>query len=357
MPGATMLCRTVLKCSLVLASSTLVAQTTAHFAKPPSSGQLGVVKTVESQETASSFEHPIECDDGNVYLNTDADGISAIRKLSPAGERIATFNAGACPDIKVQLGASFAVGSDSRVYQIVFPQDEPHRYVLLFDRDGSCHSKIKLGVSLRFVPYQIATYPSGTMLIAGLRSVPGKGPDAMVPYIALFSSSGGLLKAIDLESDDEHPKADADSNPSDAVPSNPGGKGAISRGMMQAAQDGNVYFIRHDLPAVIYVVSESGAVVRHFNVDPGKADLLPTEMHIASNRIALLFQNDRTHESMLRVVNLNGEPVAEYAEPLTPGKSSLGWAFVCYTYPPHDTFTFLTTLAGDKLGLRIVEPH
>jgi len=353
-----MLCRTVLMYSVVLASSTLLAQTTAHHAKPASSGQLVVVKTVESQETASSFEHPIECDeDSNVYLKTDADGISAIRKLSPAGERIATFNAGTCPDIKVQLSASFSVGSDNRVYQLVFPQDDPHRYVLVFDRDGSCHSKIKLDASLRFIPYQIATYPSGTMLIAGVRSIPGKDPDTMVPYTALFSSSGDLLKAVDLQSDDEHPKADAGGNPSDAVPSNRGGKGAISRGMMQAAQDGNVYVVRHELPAVIYAVSESGAVVRHFTVDSGKADLMPSDMHIASNRIALLFQNDRTHESVLRVVNLNGEPVAEYAETLTPGKSSFGWAFVCYTYPPRDTFTFLTTLEGDKLGLRIVEPH
>lgn len=353
-----MLCRTVLKCSLVLASSTLLAQTTAHYAKPSSSGQLGVVKTVESQETASSFEHPIECDDdGNVYLQTDADGISAIRKLSPAGERVATFTAGTCPDIKVQLGATFTVGSDSRVYQIAFPQDEPHRYVLVFDRDGSCRSKIKLDVSLRFIPYQIATYPSGTMLIAGVRSLPGKEPDAMAPYTALFSSSGDLLKTIDLESDDEHPRTDVGGNLSDAAPSNRSGSRAISRGMMQTAQDGNVYLIRHESPAVIYAISESGTVVRHFTVDPGKADLVPSEMHIASNRIALLFQNDRTHESVLWVVNLNGEPVAEYSEPLTPGKSSLGWAFVCYTYPPHDTFTFLTTLAGEKLGLRIAEPH
>jgi hypothetical protein len=307
---------------------------------------------------AEPFAMPIECDlDGNIYLKTDNDGISSIHKLTPKGERAAAFMASACPDIRVQVGGFFTVGLDNRVYQVAFPEDEPKRYVLVFNPDGSCHSKIKLDVALWFIPYQIATYPSGTMLITGLRSSADPEVQATWPYTALFSSSGSLLKAIDLEDDAELHKHAAAGDPKYSSPTNPSGNTAIARGVMQVARDGNVYLMRRVSPALIYGISEGGAVVRKITVDPGESDLMPSEMHIAGNRIAILFRNVRTNLTLLKVVDLEGKPIAEYAEPINNGKHILGAGFACYSYPPRDTFTFLATLEDRKLGFRIVEPQ
>jgi hypothetical protein len=302
---------------------------------------------------AAGFEMPIVCDSkGNIFLKTEADGASAIHELNPAGERIATFTAGMCPDIKLQIAAQFAVADDGRIYQVAIPSDDSKRAVIVFNADGSCHSKIKLDTPFSFIPYQIATYRSGTMVIAGLRWT-GK---TMSPYTALFSSSGTVLKSIELEDDAELENRAIEGDPKVVSATNPSGNSAVARGQMELASDGSVYLMRRVSPAVLYAISEGGAVVRRFTVDPGESDLMPSEMHIAGNRIAILFRNVRTNQTLLKVVNLEGKGVASYTEPTENGKPTLGLGFACYSFPP-DKFTFLTTFDDNRIGFRIAEPH
>jgi hypothetical protein len=207
--------------------------------------QLAVSKTTKASEMAMGFEMPLVCDLGNnVFLKTINDGISSIHKLNPDGERVATFTASLCPDIKIQIAAQFAVAHDGRVYQIVIPSDDPYRSVIVFNADGTCHSKVKLETPFSFIPYQIAVYPSGTMLIAGLRSSGGRDSKTMLPYTALFSASGSVLKAIELEDDGQLDRRATEGDPKVTSPTDPHGNTAIARGEMAAAADGNMYLMR-----------------------------------------------------------------------------------------------------------------
>jgi hypothetical protein len=172
-------------------------------ARPAS--HLEVTKTIKASEIMRAFETPIECDDaGDIFLKTDIDGFPAIHKISAAGERVATYAANSCPDVKVQIAARFTVMPDGRVYQVIFPPEGQYRYVFVFKDDGTCHSTIRLDTPFSFNPYELVVFPSGNMIISGLRWVPqARG---MVPYTGLFSSSGTILKEIDLDVDPDNPQ-------------------------------------------------------------------------------------------------------------------------------------------------------
>ena len=315
-------------------------------------GTLQITKTIPSVDTARDFEMPLQCDaDGNVYLKSDSDGFPAIHKINPKGERTATFVASSCSDIKVQHTGTFFVAQDGQVYQLAFPLGE-QPYVLVFDDDGTCHSKIKLDTPFSFAPYQLVVFPSrGNMLISGTRwRVESK---TYVPYSGLFSSSGTVLKDVDLDSDLEKPqdpkkKADREDERAQLH--------SVSGGTMLLAGDSNVYLIRKEATPTIYAISEGGAVTRHFRVDPGEPDLVAQGMQVAGNQIAILFGEPDAKRALMNVVDLEGKEVAQYSVATRNGRITFPLAMACYSYPP-ETFTFLGTTQDDKLVLNTVEPR
>jgi hypothetical protein len=315
-------------------------------------GTLQITKTVPSTDIARDFEMPLQCDaEGNVYLKSDSDGFPAIHKISPKGERTATFVPGSCSDIKVRHTGQSFVAQDGRVYQVAFPADEPP-YVLVFDDDGTCNSKIKLDTPFSFAPYQLVVLPSrGNMLISGTRW--RADLQQYVPYTALFSSSGTILKEVDLHSDSEEPQ---DANGSANTKDERAQLHAVSGGAMALAADNNVYLIRKEATPTIYAISEGGAVTRHFHVDSGEAKMVPEGMQIAGNRIAVLFEGPKASRALIKVVDLEGKQLAQYEAPTRNGRTTLGAVFACYSYPPED-FTFLTNVKDDKVVLRTVEPR
>ncbi|HWO36141.1 MAG TPA: hypothetical protein VNO32_45710 [Candidatus Acidoferrum sp.] len=83
---------------------------------------------------------------------------------------------------------------------------------------------------------------------------------------------------------------------------------------------------------------------------------MPVTMHIAGNKIAVLFRQEQTRKEIIKVVDLEGHDVATYDEPTQDGRQTLGLAFICYTENPQ-RFTFLTTTEDDRLGLVIATPQ
>ena len=80
-------------------------------------------------------------------------------------------------------------------------------------------------------------------------------------------------------------------------------------------------------------------------------------MHIASNRIAVLFFHEPTKEKRMKIVDLEGHEIATYEEARIDGKTKndfLGLAFACYTANPQ-RFTFLTTGDGDRIEIQAAE--
>jgi len=319
--------------------------------------QLEIVKTVSTSSTDYVFEAPILCDDSsNIYLKSREEGVAAIHKFNPAGERVASFVAGTCPDIKVQIAGSFFVAPDGRVSQAVVSPNDPQTSILVFKDDGTCHSRIKLDTSFSFQPYQLAVLPSGAMLISGLRwSARDK---AYLPYLGLFSASGTVLKEVDLsdESSLEEPSPGMPALPATSDRSRP--DPSVARGDMQLGADGNAYLMRWGSPAEIFAISQGGVVVRRFTIESGDPGLRPVQMHAGGHRIAVLFldSNPENRRTLLKVVDLHGNPVAEYTHVLGDAGAALLQTFACYSENP-ERFSFLHTPKDGKMAIEIAEPR
>jgi hypothetical protein len=310
--------------------------------KESSGNRLTLVQTTQApSETATGFGS-VRCDDdGNIYLELDR---MSIRKLSPKGERLALFQANANPDLPVTPTDRLFVESDGQVYQLVFPAKEITRYVFTYKSDGTYKSKIKLLPGFGWVPASFAVFPSGDLLLTGERFV-HRDKEPRLPFTGIFSSDGTLLREVNLQ-DDESLHAMTES----------GENRAISWSDMQAAKDGNIYFMLWLSPAIISAISPGGAVIRRFSVDPGDPSYTPNAMHISENRIAVLFLEHETLNEIIKVVDLKGKELATYNEPEVEGKSALGPVFACYTTNP-ERFTFLGTSNDYKLQFRIAEAH
>ena len=351
--------QSVLASSFLFATAIACAQTSLPSAPTIAAkhgAELKLWKTIESASTEDSvFELPINCDEaGNIYMKSGSDGFSVIHKYNPAGERTTSFAANTCPDVKVQVAGTFFVAPDGRVSQVVFPPNEPQSSILLFEDDGSCHAKIKLDTQFSFQPYQLAEFPSGAMLVSGLLWSPHD--KAYLPYLGLFSASGSLLKEVDLndESSLEEPAKGITPVPLHRDNSKP--DQSVTKGGMQLAADGKAYLMRSGSPAVVYAISQGGVVVRRFTIDPGDPGLTSREMHAAGNRIAVLFTDSRARRQLVKIVDLNGNPVNEYTHIFGGGQSAMFPTFACYSLPG-DKFTFLTTSKDNKLVIESAEPR
>jgi hypothetical protein len=127
---------------------------------------------------------------------------------------------------------------------------------------------------------------------------------------------------------------------------------------MQLAADGKAYLMRNGSPAVIYAISQGGVVVRRFTIDSGDPGLKLSQMQIGGNHIALLFldPDPGSRRTLLQVVDLHGNPVAEYTQILRDGRTGLLPTFARYSENP-ERFSFLTTPKDGKLAIEIAEPR
>jgi hypothetical protein len=321
-------------------------------------GHLKRVETITSPtEMASSFFNSLRCDDdGNVYFRTDLDGTSGIHKLNKKAERVALFEANSNPDFKVDAATSFAVEPDGgALYELVFPH-EINRYVFVYKPDGTFKSSVKLQPGFPFFPSKVAVLPGGQLLISG-DEYDADRTAVMWPFTGIFAPDGRLLK--ELEVGDEKDLHDLATS-GDTRFASQGAKNnrAVANGQIEIAADGNAYLMRWTNPAIFYAISAGGEVVRSFTVDPGEPAYRPSAMHIYKNRIAVLFVEPQTNDTVMNVVDLEGHKVATYDELKINGKSTdqLGASFACYTENP-TRFTFLGANDDSRVQLWIAEPR
>lgn len=320
--------------------------------------QLVVTSNMEvKSEVAQAFIDPLVCDaQGNLYLRTRLDGVSGIRRLNTKGDQTASFVASSAQDLHVQVGGYFSVTPDGQVYQLVYLQKILDRAVLVFNKDGSYKTSIKLDPGFPWMPTQVAPFLFGDLLVTGLKY--DLVPDVHVkhPFTGIFSASGALVKEVTFQ-DDKKLEELATSGDSRVVsPSHPFGNSAIEGGQMEAAQDGNIYLMRRISPAIVYAISPGGEMVKRFTVEASSADYIPILMHIAGRRIAMLFREPQTRAEVIKVMDLDGRDAIAYEEPMVDGQGTLGSAFACYSENP-ERFTFLYTTDSGTLGIHTVEPR
>jgi hypothetical protein len=326
--------------------------------KQLTTGHLTPVETIVSpSELASGFDQPFTCDnDGNLYLQSERFGVSGVRKLNPKGERTVLFQPSANPDFRLDGVGSFALSPSGELYQFVFAH-EITRYVMVFKSDGTYKSTIKMQPGFGWIPSTLAVFPSGDLFVSGLKYDRDKNNHVMWPFTGIFSSDGTLLKEVTLEDDDALRNLAGSGDARVSSTANPWANHAIEFGQSQAGDDGNIYLMRWITPAIFYAISPGGEVVRRFVVDPGDEGFTPEAMHIADNRIAVLFFEEQTKEKQMKIVDLEGREIARYDEARVDGKPKndlLGLAFACYTANPQ-RFTFLTTGDGDRIEIRTAD--
>jgi hypothetical protein len=304
---------------------------------------------------ASEFSNP-ECDgDGNIYINTWPDGVHAIHKLNARGERVAVFLPNS-PGVRVDMAMSFSIAPDGDVYQLIHGHDG--RYVFVYRPNGSLKSTIKLRTGFVFKPSRVTAFATGDLLVSGLEYDKDRKNPVMWPFTGIFSSDGTLRKELALADDDEIHDLAVSGDERVTPAGQPSVNVAVQAGTAKEAEDGNIYLMRRLSPAIIYAISPGGDV-RRFTIDPGRPDFMPGigagAMHIAGDRIAVLFFHPQTGQSLLKVVDLKGREVATYEGPDPTVKPALGLGFVCYDHNP-ERFTFLETADDHKLQLITAMP-
>jgi hypothetical protein len=318
----------------------------AGTAIPDAASHLTLIQTIPLDTVLTSSMGSPKCDgDGNFYLQGPDRGLT-ISKFNSKGEGVATFKASSSPDVTQVDGApKFTVNADGQVYQLVFPHSYD-RDVFIYNKDGSYKSLVKLEVSKGWSPSLFVAFPSGNFMATGRKW--DRLAEEYVPFTGIFSSSGSLLKELHLEDDS-------------SIGSIPMGlNSAISRGHLEIGSDGNVYLLRWYNPAIVYAISPGGEVVRRFTVDPGDQELKVGGMTVAGSRIAVVFlkgaEGKNIEREMIEVVDLEGNKVASYEEPMVDGHLAFGISLACYSHNP-EQFTFLGWTKDEKLVLNITEPR
>jgi len=310
-------------------------------------GHLVRTKTITSpSEVIGAFRPPMRCDsNGNLYMLTDGEAVAAVHKLNAKGERVALFNPGSDADLKVDEADYFALAEDgSELYQLVYPH-EVNRYVYVFAADGT------------FKPSKLAVFPGGQYLISGLEYDKDK-TSVMWPFTGIFAPDGRLLKELELEDDGTLHDMAASGDARVTSTGNPWGNRAISNGQAQVGADGNAYLMRWTSPAIFYVISAGGEVVRRFTIDPGESRFFPVTMQLYQNRIAVLFGDSQKSDMIMKVADVEGHEIATYDLPAGGREhmeTRLTVALACYTENPTH-FLFIGSNEDRHLQLLVAEP-
>lgn len=300
-------------------------------------------RSVIPSETGGAFMSGSKCDaEGNLYIRklaTDRPMLGPVVKINPEGKRVALFDPAAFSDPKLSRADSFSPASDGGLYQIGGSGGlKPQIYVIRFATDGSPASAARLDAE--FEPYKFAAFPGGNLLVSGVQRDVMNKSDLGRNFTAVFADDGRLLTQISFE----QPKP---AGKSQAVAKGEESKPTLDLSEAEAATDGNIYALRRSSPALVYVISAAGKIVRTLKVSAPSAGLMPNTFHVSENRLAISFWDDEKQSQTVVVVDSQtGRTIARYSDP-----GGLGPSFACYS-ADEGAFTFLQL--GEQNTMEVV---
>jgi hypothetical protein len=301
----------------------------------------------------------ISDDGGNVYARlwggvagTQDRAASPIWKISPAGSMVQSFRIlDAFPadatgkGIEVVGRDSFAT-ADGRVFQTADAHGDT--YVVEFAKDGSVKTKTKLVSDdlEQAWTWRLAVSQSGEFLLTA-----STGKDHLIPFTGIFATDGRLIKKIYEQEDDEARQKSLPADWSERAVDAIAGVDFVKRSGIATDSDGNFYLLHGTAsPALVYVISPRGDVIRKLRIDAGDPGLLARSIKFHSGRLAIQFDkgiDQRTRESLIKVIDLQGNPIADYRVAVAAsGSRSLFLAGYS-----SDGFTFVPYYNEDKLYL------
>lgn len=295
-------------------------------------------------EMGGAFMGSSKCDaDGNLYIRkyaVDRPLLGPVVKIDPDGKRTALFDPAAFGQLALDRADAFSPAPDGGLYQIAQSGvEKPRIYLLHFSSDGSPSPPIRLDAD--FEVFSFAAFLNGNLLVSGRDRDIRNPNDRGRPVTEVFSADGRLLAQLSFDPPAEpaktagKPGANAAGEPGKSAP-------ALDLADAEVGVDGNLYAMRNSSPAVIYVISPAGRVVRTLTIKAPSASALPGAFHVSSNRLAVWFGKDGS--GVLVVIDAQtGRRIATYLDPGT-----LGTSFACYS-ADDGVFTFLTLAEGNAL--------
>ena len=297
-------------------------------------------------EMGGAFMGSSKCDaDGNLYIRkyaTDRPLLGPVVKIDGDGKRTALFDPVAFSQLALDRADAFSPASDGGLYQIAQSGVvKPHIYVLKFSSDGSPSSPVRLEAD--FEVYSFAAFLDGNLLVSGMeRDVPNRR-DLGRAVTEVFSADGRLLAQLSF---DPPPEAAKTAGKPGTKEVSEAGKSVPTLDLADAevGADGNLYAMRNSSPALIYVISPAGQVVRTLKVHAPLARARTGTFHISGNRLAVSFWSGDSHFQILVVTDAQtGRRIATFFDP-----GALGSSFACYS-AEEGVFTFLTLGEGNAL--------
>ena len=350
-------------CVLLLVAAS-VAQVNSPPARPPARVHVSAIALHESSrasiasEMGGAFMSGSKCDsDGNLYIRklaTDRPLLGPVVKIDPDGKRVALFDPVAFSELQPERADAFSPAPDGGLYQIASTGGLKRQiYVLHFSSDGSPASPIHLEAD--FEPHDFAAFPGGNLLVSGVQRDPQKKPDNARPFTAVFSADGGLVAQLSFAPPRES-AAPAESAvksmtkvaAGDAKPAAP----TADLSNAEAGADGNIYALRRSSPALVYVISPAGKIVRTFKVNGPAAGVMPNTLHVSRNRLAVAFWSDDDRSHAIVVLDAQtGRKIETYSD-----SAGLGQSFACYA-ADESVFTFLNLGEENQLEVIRAEPR
>lgn len=313
-----------------------------EMAKPAPATALRFLASTETQFPGSTFGH-VTCDEGgNVYARkydgTDDSVLHApVRRIGADGRVTQSFGvADASPD----LVQGFFVASDGKVSLVAWAGARVHSgnraYVMEFEANGSPKSTIQVDTEEWFLPAHIAVFKSGEFLLSGRRG--------SRPFTGVFTPDGKLISTIFEPEDEELQKRAEAGDPDVQVTESNSSNDAVDLGGVAVGSDGNAYLMRRTSPALIYVISARGEVIRKLRINADESlRWFPEQLQSFPGGLVVLFDNRAGDTRVLKAVDLQGNPIASYG---IGGDPRVG-VLACYAPP---TFTFLDTTETDGHG-------
>jgi hypothetical protein len=303
------------------------------------------------QPSAMTFG-PYSCDSkGNVFLGiyNGPDDPQSFIKVDKDGNIKGRFVPPADKDVEPGPRAV----SDGEVYQLLRDSKKGQNFIVKYGDSGGIKTKVTIAEGFE-LQGSFSVFKSGEFLIAASNQPRGNAT-RVKPFTGVFDSNGNLLKRIDFEDDAKIVKA-LENHDESFVPT-PNQRYnhnfAVIHGTAVPAPDGNVYVLRATIPAIVYVISPAGVVVRRFTVDSGELELLPRGLFQGDGELAVVFTRLATpnRDSVTRIKVIN--PATGDVTRSFDGGEHFKAGVVCFESP--DMFTFLGIKDG-KLALEHASP-
>lgn len=294
------------------------------------SSPIRITSTTQTEFPGAAFNR-VACDsEGNLYARTHQPGDKAKNPIQEIASNGALLHSFSPADAVLGLSiADFFLGPNDEVHIVGWSTARANTggrvYLSRFGRDGSRGLTTQI-ISEQFFPTNLAVFKSGEILLTGTQ-----GRSDNTPFTGVFNSDGTLISKV-YEPEDEDLRRKEDEGDPSTHEAGVYGNSAVEMGGTVSGSDGNVYLLRRTSPALIYVISPKGKVVRKLRIDPGDSKYLPEEIQSAVDRLAITFGAAGVGRIM-KIVDFMGRDVATYAL----DEDLLSGTLACYR-PPSLTF-------------------